>query len=117
MGISSTKLLKSTYVFYPKLLWEGRDFAGNQANTGGYTFKVKNIVYDSEPVYKNKMAHVHLQMYYNGIHVIGGDSVLHIDATTKALSDFTKTMKYPIKTTPSEVSAAQAQVQAQTDRW
>jgi Zn-dependent metalloprotease len=90
-------------------------FAGNQANRDGYTFKVKNIVYDSEPVYKNKMAHVHLQMYYNGIHVIGGDSVVHIDAATKAIKDFTKTMKYPIKTTPSEVSAAQSQVQAQPD--
>ncbi len=48
-------------------------------------------------------------MYYFGICVIGGNSVVP--------SDFTKTMKYPITTNPSEVSAAQSQVQAQANDY
>jgi hypothetical protein len=92
-------------------------FPGTQTSRGGYTFKVKKITSDlGHPEYKNKEVHVHLQIFYSGLRVIGGDSVVHVNAAGKIISGISKAMNNIIQTSTSEISAAQSQMQSQTNR-
>jgi Zn-dependent metalloprotease len=91
-------------------------FPGTQTKRGGYTFKVKEVTSDlGHPEYKNKEVHVRLQMFYNGLRVIGGDSVVHVNAADKTISGISMATINIIQTSASEISAAQSQMQSQTN--
>lgn len=75
----------------------GLYFPGGKSLTG-YKFTVTDKITDS---FSSRDLHVRLNMTYQGIRVIGGDSVVHIDGVSDLLN-ITKTIQDPIGIAPCQ---------------
>jgi len=89
----------------------------NNICTEGYDFHDKDILYDVNPNDNSTTeVHVRLEMYYNGLHVIGGDSVVHLNFTDLSLLSISKTIKNPITADTCDFYYDQISMQNQSSK-
>jgi len=73
-------------------------------------FVVKEVLYDTDKDGHQVAVHVRLDRFYKGLRVIGGDSIVHINATDQSLSGISQTLLEPLKIDTEDVVTANVQV-------
>lgn len=80
-----------------------------QTVTEGNSFTVKDVTYDISSSGMKTAAHVRLERLYQGIQVLGGDSVVHINATDLSLIGISQTFDSQINIDSSYISEVYVQ--------
>jgi peptide methionine sulfoxide reductase MsrB len=81
----------------------------SQTVTESDSFTVKDVIYDIGSNGMKTAAHVRLERFYQGIQVLGGDSVIHINATDMSLIGISQSFGSQISIDASYISEANAQ--------
>jgi hypothetical protein len=84
-----------------------------QAVAEGNTFTVKDVIYDYGSKGMKAAAHVRLERFYQGIQVLGGDSVVHINGTDMSLLGIRQIFELPITIDSSFISEVNTQASKQ----
>jgi Zn-dependent metalloprotease len=81
----------------------------SQTVTESNSFTVKDVIYDIGSNGVKTAAHVRLERFYQGIQVLGGDSVVHINATDMSLIGISQSVESQISIDASYISEINAQ--------
>lgn len=112
IGMAKTYL--SNYDIQKAAVYTSGGYVTEQASEND--FIVKDVIYDVDANGNNIMAHVRLDRYYNGLRVIGGDAVVHINTIESSLLDISQTLDKPIKVSTDEVASMQVMESSSTSR-
>lgn len=74
-------------------------------------FSVKDVIYDVDTKGMNTAVHVRLMRFYQGLRVLGGDSVVHINADDFSLLGITQTVENPIEINSNYIEKMKAKAE------
>jgi len=81
----------------------------------GSSFVVKDVMYDENDAGNQKAVYVHLDRFYKGLRVIGGDSVVEINSTDQSLTSISQTLLEPFQIDILDVLTANVKIPDPTE--